>query len=194
MENNEGVDVCFYEVFRADAMEWLETWRIPWEEKNQLQHDKKEVEECLQRLKNEKKSIEQDIKKRAAFFKAKKSFKDLREKKSKLDRPIRAEIMSILDEFKISPAAYHEGDLNGVSACCLMDSVVIFPEIQQYSLSYEHDKRYSEEIIGKHCTIYGSIYSTLDDITSKLCIKSGEASSEGYMYGRSFKHSKGSME
>jgi hypothetical protein len=63
LENNEGVDVCFYEVFRADAMEWLETWRIPWEEKNQLQHDKKEVEECLQRLKNEKNSIEQDIKK-----------------------------------------------------------------------------------------------------------------------------------
>jgi hypothetical protein len=96
--NNEGIEVSVYEVFIADAMEALKQHGISREEWNQLQRDKKEVEECILRLKNEKKAIEEDIEaKRAAFLHAKKSFKDIRGKNSRPDWPVRAEIINILE-------------------------------------------------------------------------------------------------
>jgi hypothetical protein len=62
----------------------------------------------------------------------------------------------------------------------MANSAGIFSEIQQYLFSYEHADRCSEDIIEKHCFVYGSIFSTLDLITAKLRIKSGEAKDEDY--------------
>jgi hypothetical protein len=42
-KNNEGIVISFYEVFKADAAEALKNRKISREEKNQLQHDKKEI-------------------------------------------------------------------------------------------------------------------------------------------------------
>ncbi len=43
----------------------------------------------------------------------KNSFKEIRAKKNKMDRPARAEVILILEMYEISAAAYHGGDLNG---------------------------------------------------------------------------------
>jgi hypothetical protein len=39
--------------------------------------------------------------------------------KTKADWPVRVEIQDILKKYEISLAAYHGGDLNGISAHCL---------------------------------------------------------------------------
>ena len=87
----------------------------------------------------------------------------------------------ILENFSISAAAYHGGDLNGVCARCLMaHSKAIFSDIEDYLLTYEHSERCSDEFITHFCDFYSSIFATLDVITAKLQIKSGYANDDAY--------------
>jgi hypothetical protein len=52
-------------------------------------------------------------------------------RKTKADRPVKAEVQSILEKYEISSAAYHGGDLNGVCARHLLaNAKTIFEDIQ----------------------------------------------------------------
>jgi hypothetical protein len=94
---------------------------------------------------------------------------------------VRAQVQQILENYEISSAAYHGGDLNGVSTRRLMKHAAdIFRDIENYLLSYQHDERCSDAYIMDVCSTYTSIYSSLDAITSMLRIKSGEAMEEHY--------------
>ena len=98
-----------------------------------------------------------------------------------MDRPVRAEVMLILERYEISSAAYHGGDLNGVSARRLMKfSTDIFTEIENYLLTYLHDDRCSDDYIKQVCSTYSSILSTLDVVTKNLRIISGKANENNY--------------
>jgi hypothetical protein len=129
-----------------------------------------------------KKRIDEDVaSKKKAYSAAKKSFKEIRAKKNKIDRPVRAQVQQILERYEISSAAYHGGDLNGVSARRLMKHASsIFLEIERFLLGYEHEERCSDEYIKEVCSTYAYIFSSLDVITSMLRIKSGEAREEHY--------------
>jgi hypothetical protein len=54
-------------------------------------------------------------------------------------------------------------------------SRAIFSDIQDYLLTYEYSERCSDECITHFCDLYSSIFTTLDIITAKLQIKSGNA-------------------
>jgi hypothetical protein len=129
--------------------------------------EKKSVDDKITAIWNERKQIEADIKsKRAALKLGKKSYIKIRGKKTKMDRPVRAEVMLILEQYGILAADYHGGDLNGVSARRLMKfSTDIFMEIENYLLTYQHDDRCSNDYIKQVCSTYRSILSTLDVIT-----------------------------
>jgi hypothetical protein len=65
-----------------------------------------------------------------------------------MDRPVRAEVMLILQQYEILATAYHRGDLNGVSARRLMKfSTDIFMEIDNYILTCRYDDRCSDDYI-----------------------------------------------
>ena len=132
--------------------------------------------------KAKQKELEADVKtKRSHYFFTKKAFKELRMRKTKADRPVRAEVQSILEKYEISSAAYHGGDLNGVCARCLLaNAKTIFEDIQGYLLHYENDEKCSAEYILHFCGLYSSIFTTLDLITAKLRIKSGNTTVEDH--------------
>jgi hypothetical protein len=52
---NEAIVISFYEVFKSEAVDALWQRGILHEEKNQLQHDKKDIEERILHLKNVRK-------------------------------------------------------------------------------------------------------------------------------------------
>ncbi len=118
----------------------------------------------------QQKENEQDVKlKREAFALAKKAFKEIRLKKKKRDRPVCSEVQNILENFSVSAAAYHGGDLNGVCARHFMaHSRSILSNFQAYLLAYEHSERCSDEYILHFCDLYSSIFALLDIITAKL--------------------------
>jgi hypothetical protein len=119
--------------------------------------------------------------KRANHLSAKKAFKELRMKKTKGDRPVRAEVEDILQKFEISAAAYHGGDLNGVCARRLMaNAKIIFEDIQAYLLLYDNDEKCSNDYIFHFCDSYSSTFATLDAIATKLRIKSWNATAEDH--------------
>jgi hypothetical protein len=153
---------------------------IPQNEKDELHQQLQEIQQVLLDKKAEQKQREAGVKaKRANYLSAKTSFKELRMKKTKSDRPVMVEVEDILEKFEISAAAYHGGDLNGVCARRLMaNAKIIFEDIQAYLLRYENDEKCSDDYIFHFCDLYSSIFATLDAITAKLQIKSGNATAE----------------
>jgi hypothetical protein len=70
---------------------------------------------------------------------------------------------------------------NGVCARRLLaNAKTIFEDIQGYLLHYENDEKCSAEYILHFCGLYSSIFTTLDLITAKLRIKSGNTTVEDH--------------
>jgi len=108
--------------------------KLQADEKNALIAGKRDIDNRVKILVNERKIIAANVAlKRKSFAASKKKVRDLGAKKCKLDKPVRAEIQNILAEFHISSAAYHGGDLNGV--CCrrlMANAGSIFTRIEAY--------------------------------------------------------------
>jgi hypothetical protein len=74
--------------------------------------------------------------------------------------------MLVLKRYEISAAAYHGGNLNGVSERHFMKfNSEIFKKIESYLLSYQHDDRCSDDYIKQVCSTYSSILAPLDVVT-----------------------------
>ena len=174
-------DITFYDIMKSDINDRLQE-AISQEERDELYQQMQEIRLTVSQKKAEQKELEADVKaKRAQYFSAKKAFKELRLKKTKGDRPVRAEVQDILENFEISAAAYHGGDLNGVCARRLLaNAKPIFESIQAYLLEYDNAEKCSDDTIFQICDLYSSIFATLDVITAKLRIKSGNATMEDH--------------
>jgi hypothetical protein len=161
------MDIESFEVAKKDAIIALKRRNLSIEERNQIKEDKEYHEQQLKEFKEEKKNLEANVKsKRETLKVASTKYKEIRTKKKKIDRPVRAEVILILEKYEISAAAYHGGDLNGVSARRLMKfSSDIFNEIKAYLLSYQHADRCTDDCIEQVCFMFSSIFSTLNLIT-----------------------------
>jgi hypothetical protein len=112
----------------------------------------------------------------------KKKLKNLRKDKGKDERPIRSHVINLLeDEYEISSAAYHGGDLNGV--CCrrlLTDGMKIFGDIIFFLMQYDYhyEDHCLDATIGIVCGLHGYLCSVLDNLSSVLWKKYGELNAE----------------
>jgi hypothetical protein len=72
----------------------------------------------MQTLKKEEEKLDEDLgNKKKSYSAAKKALDEIRAKKKKIARPVRAQAQQILEKYEISSAAYHGGDHNEASAC-----------------------------------------------------------------------------
>jgi hypothetical protein len=90
------VDINFYVIMKSDIRDHLQEV-IPQNEKDELHQQLQEIQQVVLDKKAEQKQCKADVKaKRANYLSAKKSFKELRMKKTKGERPVRVEVEDIL--------------------------------------------------------------------------------------------------
>jgi len=99
-KQTKAVDIEFYDILRKDITASLKQQDLAEYERNNLVAEKKSLDDMLAVIRTEKKTIESNIKsKREALKMVKKRYKDVREKKTKIDRPVRAEVILILEKY-----------------------------------------------------------------------------------------------
>jgi len=87
----------------------------------------------------------------------------------------------MLLQHNISAAAYHGGKLNGVDCRELIQfAKPIFGKIETYLLSSSNPDRCSDNTFIKTCSLYRDLFVTLDNLSSKFCMKHGEPKEEDY--------------
>jgi hypothetical protein len=100
---------------------------------------------------------------------ASKALKEVQKAKIKLDVPTIATMENIFLEYKMSPAKYHGGKLNGVDCHeVMLQAKSLFFNIKTLLLSISHPDRCLDDTIVHHCNIFQDILVTLDLICSKL--------------------------
>jgi hypothetical protein len=103
----------------------------------------------------------------------------MRDKKSKSEKSIIAEIENLLIEHNITAASYHGGKLHGVDCRELIRlSKDLFPAIERILLTANHPDVCDHFTIETTCELYRDLFVTLDTISSKLRIKHGEVTEE----------------
>ncbi len=169
----EGSNLQIHRQEKTMVNRQLKQKNISEETKNELREEKMHLEQRIDQLVVERKELGSNASTvQKAFAEEKKKLKKIRNDKGKEDRPIRQHIINFLeDQYEISSAAYHGGDLNGV--CCrrlLLDGTKIFKEILNYLLSYQHNNpdRCPDGEITLNCDLHGQICGVLDSLSSIL--------------------------
>jgi hypothetical protein len=109
------------------------------------------------------------------------TLKAITEKKSKIEKPIHAELELLLSEYNISAAAYHGGKLNGVDCRRFMHHASsIFSDVLTLLLQSENPDRCTDEAIKYETELHRDIAIVLDTICSRLRKKTGEATLEDF--------------
>ncbi len=107
--------------------------------------------------------------KREVCSEASKSLKEIQQNKNKLDTPTVATMENIFLDYKILPAKYHGGKLNGVDCHeVMLKAKNVFYDIKCLLLPISHHNRCSSAIIIQCCDIFQDILVTLDTICSKI--------------------------
>ncbi len=134
-------DLNFYKLERAHLNSELRSRTISQETRNEMNEQKEEMEY----LTVEQKQLKQDVSStRDVFVAASKALKEFQSKKTKVDIPTVATMENIFLQYKISPAKYHGGKLNGVDCCEVMSQAKsLFFSIKTLLLSISHPNRCS---------------------------------------------------
>jgi hypothetical protein len=169
-------DLNFYKLERAHLNSELRSRTISQETRNEMNEQKEEMEYWIATLTVEQKQLKQDVSStRDVFVAASKALKEFQSKKTKVDIPTVATMENIFLQYKISPAKYHGGKLNGVDCCEVMSQAKsLFFSIETLLFSISHPDRCSDDTLVGHCNIYQDNLVTLDLICSKLRIMRGE--------------------
>jgi len=138
-------DLNFYKLERDHLNSELRSRTISQETQNEMNEQKEEMEYWIATLTVEQKQLKQDVSStRDVFVAASKALKEFQSKKTKVDIPTVATMENIFLQYKISPAKYHGGKLNGVDCCEVMSQAKsLFFSIKTLLLSISHPNRCS---------------------------------------------------
>jgi hypothetical protein len=153
----------------SEVTKALKSRQVGPHERVLLDQQRHQLNGTISALVEAKKHLDENaVAKRKALGQAKKKFKEVRNKKKKIDTLILVDLENIFKKKNISAAAYHGGKLNGVDCRELLSiahSIFDF-EIKPYLRSIEHSDRCTEDKIINCCDLHRDIFMTLDALTS----------------------------
>jgi hypothetical protein len=160
----------------------LRSRTLTTERKAHIKREQEAKEKEISELVEQHKLLEKDIPlKRKIVSDRKKELQKIQDRKKKIDLPVSANIENLLNDYNISAAAYHGGNLNGIDCCELIGLTKdISPQLQDKLLAVTHADRCSSEVIIHTCNVHRDICLTLDLISSKIWMKYREPEPEDY--------------
>ena len=171
-----GINLAMQRIQKTNLVAYLKRKTLTVDERHDLTQQKTELDAIITSLITQRKELEkQATERRKGFQEAKAALKKMRDKKSKSEKSLIAEIENLLIQHNITAASYHGGKLHGVDCRELIRlSKDLFPAIEQILLTSNHPDVCDSFTIETTCELYRDLFVTLDTISSKLRIKHGE--------------------